>query len=165
MKYIKNIKSFTTKDDSGRTHTTTNKEMNSDVYALRKQVMDYVYKAKKLVPSLPRITVRIVDLTVEDIAKNDTPVKRNSSFLAFGSLGNNQIWISEYSIREGYDLHELVFHEILHAAYGVMHNEKSLLMGRYHKNNLSTELINKLFLSHVETPSTEEWDKKYGNKF
>ena len=165
MKYIKNRKSFTHKDDTGRIHTTTNKEMNSEVYGLRKIVMDYVYKAKKLVPSLPRITVRIVDISVEDIANNDSPSKRNSHFLAFGSMGGNQIWISEHSLKEGYDIHEVVFHEILHAAYAVQHNEKSPLMGKYHKKNLSPELIDKLFVSHVDAPSTNEWDVKYANKF
>lgn len=156
---------FTHKDSSDRTHNIVNKEMNKDVYNLRKEVMEYVYRAKRLVPNLPRITVRIVNITVEEIAKNDSPVKRNSSFLAFGSLGGNQIWISEHALKEGYNLHEIVFHEILHAAYSVLHNEKSPLMSAYHKKNLSSELIDKLFISHVDAPNASDWDKKYSKLY
>jgi hypothetical protein len=43
-------KSFTHKSTyNPGTHTCTNKDMSADVYKLRRMVMEYVYRAKKLV--------------------------------------------------------------------------------------------------------------------
>ncbi len=163
MKYIKNRKSFTHTDSENKKHTTTNKEMNDDVYKLRRIVMDYVYLAKKLIGhSFPRITVRIVDITVEEILKNDAPSERTSSILGFGGMGTNEIWISEHSLSGKYNIQALVFHEILHAAYAISHNENSPLMQKYIINkSIPENVLNELLLSHVNARTETEWNKKY----
>ena len=74
-----------------------NKTMNTEVYKMRRSVMNFIYEAKKLAPELPRIDVRITD-NHKDIA-------------GMGRIGHKIIWITEkFTINRG-----VVFHEILHA--------------------------------------------------
>lgn len=89
--------------------------MNSDVYKLRKQVMDLIYEVKE-VYDIPRIDVRIGE-------------SKSCSTLGIARLNDNIIWISEYTINKGIDfLRNVVYHELLHTIYGVEHDEDCLLM-------------------------------------
>lgn len=123
-----------------RTHQ--NREMNDETYRLRRIVMDYIYRAKRLLNgNMPRVDVRIVDLKPEAADKK--------SALGLAYTGQRSLFIPARSIEEGYDLHYIVFHEILHAAFGIKHNERSPLMQTYYRNDLSPEEIDRLFLKHV----------------
>lgn len=96
-----------------------NKKMNQDTYILRQEVMKLIYEAKQLVPSLPRITVRITH--------------DHQSILGMGRIGGNQIWISERAIScNEFDLRAIVFHEILHAVFSLPHDNSCPLMKPVH---------------------------------
>ena len=145
------------------THDIKSKAMNSDVYALRRQVMELVYRAKKLVGNtFPRITVRIVDITVPDLLANDDNPGKLSRFLGFGR-DTNEIWIADRALTGGFNLHWIVFHELLHAV-GVGHNERSPLMCAIYNPKPSDQEIDKLFVSHYDAKNENDWNNKYGSK-
>ena len=116
--------------------------MNDETYKLRKAAMKYIYMAKDLLKKngidMPRISIRITDTTPE-----------NHQILGSALMNKKYIWIPAKSIEGKYDLHEIVFHELLHAVYGVRHDESDLLMGKYHKGSLGAAKVNKLFLKHA----------------
>ena len=114
-----------------------NLKMNDDVYKLRREAMKYIYEAKQLC-ELPRITIRITE--------------KNQNILGKALIEDNTIWIPENSIKEGYDMRSIVYHELLHAVFGVPHADKDDLMSPYHKK-LTKEKADKLFI---------KWAKKYG---
>lgn len=102
-----------------KTKKLKNKEMNTQTYKLRKEAMKFVYEAKLLDPTLPRITVRITD--------------NADTILGMARFNKNIIWIVEKSITKNqYDLRTVVFHEILHAVYGIHHDESCPLMKAIH---------------------------------
>ncbi len=114
------------------TNRLLNLKMNDDVYALRRQVIAYIYEAKRIVPTLPRIEVRIT----ED----------DSAIAGLASMGKNVIWITKnYVASRG-----LVFHEILHAVYAQEHVTDCLLMsGKGTSLDLDDDTANKLFLRYA----------------
>lgn len=74
----------------GTKFESVNKDMNSEVYKLRREVMNYIYEAKNLVKEelnieLPRQTIRIVDMTPQGA----------DSLLGFATMGKNEIYIPE----------------------------------------------------------------------
>jgi hypothetical protein len=92
-----------------------NKEMNFEVYALRRKVIELIYEAKQTVPNLPRIEVRITEESdrVNGVAR----------------VGGKAIWIPSNSAGRTEDqLRRTVFHEICHAAFGADHVEGCPLM-------------------------------------
>lgn len=94
-------------------------QMNGDTYALRKNVMDVIYRAKKMV-DIPRIEVRIVET--------------RPCNMGYAYLGKNIIHIGEqYARNQGNMLDSLVLHEIVHAVKSASHDEKCPLMRAYHK--------------------------------
>lgn len=112
-----------------------NKKMNDSTYALRKRVMSFVYEAKKLDPSLPRVSVRITD--------------DHQRHLALATVGKKEIWVTEQAItKPDFDLRTIVFHEIVHACYGVRHDESCILMKSIHKP-LSKSECEKAFMRYV----------------
>jgi hypothetical protein len=88
-----------------------NKKMSPEVYKLRRQVIELVYEAKRLVPTLPRIEVRVTD-------------NSNSGVAGCARMNDCVIWMTEKFTASK----QVVFHEILHAAYGIKHVEGCLLM-------------------------------------
>lgn len=96
-------------------------EMNDDVYALRKNVMDVIYRAKKMV-DIPRIEVRIVDT--------------RPCNMGYAYLGKNIIHIGrKYASQQGNTLDSLVLHEIVHAVKAARHDENCPLMCAVHQNH------------------------------
>ena len=113
-----------------------NKEMSPEVYALRRQAIEMIYEAKKLVPDLPRLTVRITDNHERTLGK--------------GWMKQNVIWLSERAVTgKDFDLRTIVFHEILHACYGIQHDESCPLMRAIHKP-LSKAQCERLFLKWAQ---------------
>ncbi len=122
-----------------------NKKMDSDTYALRKKVIEFIYRAKKLVDGdLPRVDVRI---TEDDPA---TFIKSDSRILGVGRMEQNMIWIPEFTLKNGYDLHWVVFHELGHAIFGESHDNHSKLMCPVYKSGLSSSEIDKLFVLYYK---------------
>ena len=89
-----------------------NLKMNDEVYKLRRKVIDLVYEAKSLVPSLPRITVRIT----EDAGKT----------LGVAKMKGNIIWVTKRAIGHP-NLRVVVFHEIQHGVGGIKHQKGGLM--------------------------------------
>lgn len=110
----------------------TNLKMSDETYKLRRKVIDYIYEAKRIYPRLPRITVRITE--------NDDKIA------GLALVGGNTIWItSDYVAKRG-----VVFHEILHACFGVRHIPGCPLMaGKGGSAFLDDDTANKLFLRYA----------------
>lgn len=89
------------------------------VFALRREVIDIIYKLKKINPDLPRIQVRIVDTSeYGKLPYSD----EESQVLGVAWLGNNAIFIdSDRAIKGGHKIIYVVVHEIIHAVYKVNH--------------------------------------------
>jgi len=108
------------------------KVMSPAVYALRRQVIDLIYEAKKLVPDLPRIEVRVTE--------------NHDSILGMAYMERNIIHITERSVAS----RSVVFHEILHAVYGTEHDETCPLMASILKKELKPALCDQLFVKHAK---------------
>lgn len=119
-----------------KTKDLKNLDMNKQVYKLRRNVMELIYEAKAVVPTLPRISVRI---TEKDYTINGV-----------GRMNDCIIWIPANSAGRTKDqLRRTVFHEILHAAYGVEHVDGCKLMGPVY-NNISKQDAEKLFAKYAK---------------
>ena len=96
----------------------TNKKMNDKVYSERRQVMDIVYEAKKLLgDKFERVDVRIGKANKGEIA------------LGVGRLNMNIIWIEEKTLTLHKNIRrQIVLHEIVHALTGFGHDDKCPLM-------------------------------------
>ncbi len=92
-------------------------EMNKEVYALRRKVINIIYDLKKAVPTLPRVEVRIGNHV------NDKRV------LGQGKMKECKIWITEKAVNMNPDeLRHIVAHELGHAVLGLEHDDKCPLM-------------------------------------
>lgn len=112
------------------------KVMSSEVYQLRKRVMAMIYEAKRLVPSLPRVTVRITD--------------DHASTLAIAVMERDYIEVTERAVTcDDFDLRTIVYHELLHAVYGVEHDDQCPLMRPVHLP-LSKEMAQRIFTRYAK---------------
>lgn len=119
-----------------------NLKMSDEVYVLRRKVIELIYEAKTLVPSLPRISVRITEDSQEVNGK--------------ARLNKNIIWIpANSSIRNTNELRRTVFHEILHAAYGIQHKTFCKLMGSAYTDITKVE-ADRLFKKYATKYSEKE---------
>ena len=114
-----------------KTKLLKNKEMSSDVYALRRQVINLIHEARKLV-ELPRINVRITD--------------RHETLLGVGRVGKNIIWITEEMVAS----RAVVFHEILHAVFAQGHVKGCPLMADKISPELNAKTCDRLFKKYAE---------------
>jgi len=121
-------------DNSNLLH---NKRMNNQVYQLKRNVINIIYDLKRYV-NLPRITVRVTD--------------NQDNLLGRARMNDNIIWIPENTFNSKY-LYQVVLHEILHAVYGIEHNEKCELMCKYVKNITKEKALN-IFLSYCNKYNT-----------
>lgn len=99
-----------------------NLKMNPQTYKLRQDVMRYVNRAGEIVEGLPRVNVRITD--------------NHPTALACADMGEGRItiWVSKNAVNQQAKLKYIVFHEILHTAFGVRHSDdpKSIMHPTYH---------------------------------
>lgn len=120
-----------------------NLKMNDEVYALRREVMGYLYEAKNLLRSkgiqMPRVEVRITDNRGE-----------HGHAAGMGRMGGNVIWISTMCLTKWKNhVRLVVFHELLHAVLGVHHDEKCPLMKScFALEPLSNEVIDENFVKY-----------------
>lgn len=115
------------------TNKLNNKRMNNQVYQLKRDVINIIYDLKRHV-NLPRITVRITD--------------KHHNVLGRARLNDNVIWIPENTFNTKY-LYQVVLHEILHAVYGIQHNNKCKLMHEVVQNVSNKEAL-KIFLDYCK---------------
>lgn len=109
--------------------------MSPEVYQLRRKVIALIYEAKKLVPTLPRVTVRITD--------------NHETTLALATMKRDYIEVSERAVNCGdFDLRTIVFHELLHAVWGVGHDKSCPLMKTNHEP-IPKEEVHRLFLKYA----------------
>jgi len=116
--------------------TTTNrkiqsKRMSDEVYKMRREIIDIIYRVKKLVPNMPRISVRVAD--------NDDEV------LGCASMRGYEMWITERSTS---DL-AVVLHEILHAWKGIEHDDNCKLMHPNKQLGVSDKELMDTFLTYT----------------
>lgn len=129
------------------------RDMSSETYKLRREVMNYIYEAKNLLKNklnfdLPRQTIRIVDLDPTVFLEYEGKLIPNF-LLGCATRGGNDIYIPAETIERGYDLKFVVYHELLHSAFCLQHIKGSPLMnGEYSK--ISSDNIDKLFLEHAK---------------
>jgi hypothetical protein len=94
-----------------------NKEMNDDVYEMRREVMDIIYEIKNEVHDIPRVEVRV---TKDGRGEH-------SDTLGSGNMGANEIFITEGVVGTE-KLRETVYHEVLHGVYAIEHDSTCPLM-------------------------------------
>jgi hypothetical protein len=116
--------------------TTTNrkiqsKRMSDEVYKMRREIIDIIYRVKKLVPNMPRISVRVAD--------NDDEV------LGCATMRGREMWITERSTS---DL-AVVLHEILHAWKGIDHDDTCKLMHPNKQLGVSDKELMSIFLTYT----------------
>lgn len=131
-------------DRRDTTQYATNKDMNADVYKLRRRVMEYIYRAKNLLGGqMPRITVRIVDLGPEAVI---------ARVLGLARRGENIIWIPEKTVNmNDLALHFIVFHELVHVIYNVGHDNSFLMSDTFSERRIkSHEQIDDAFLNYSD---------------
>lgn len=122
-----------------RTKLLKNKKMNDEVYSLRRKVIDIIYEAKILYPSMPRITVRIT-------------YDSDKGILGVARLNKDIIWIPERTIKMTKNsLRNVVYHELCHAIFGIGHDENCPLMSSKLDIILSKNKVEKLFLSYLDS--------------
>ena len=121
-------------DNSNLLH---NKRMNNQVYQLKRNVINIIYDLKRYV-NLPRITVRVTD--------------NQDNLLGRARMNDNIIWIPENTFNSKY-LYQVVLHEILHAVYGIKHDNNCDLMCEYVKNITKEKALN-IFLSYCNKYNT-----------
>ena len=120
--------------------TLKNKVMNKDTYQLRRKVMSFIYEIKNIVPDTPRVDVRITD-------SHDTD--SNAKIVAQARLKDKVIWISDYIINKPENVfRNTVYHEMLHAVYGIGHDNDCPVMCQGTKN-VSKEKCQKVYMSYV----------------
>ena len=101
-------------------------KMDADVYALRRRVMDCIYKAKKIA-ELPRIEVRIVDGGDKNVC-------------GYAYLNSNIVHMTKRWVKmDDATLYHTVLHEIVHAVTGFRHDDDCYLMqpGCEYKPNIA----------------------------
>lgn len=133
----------------------TPKKMDNDVYKLRRQVMKYIYRAKDLLGGdMPRIDVRITDITPERLRMVDT----HGYPLGQGPFKQNYIMIPETTLTKYPEyLHEIVFHELLHTIYGIQHDENSPLMSnKIGRKPLTEKESDYWFVKHAKEANLNE---------
>jgi len=120
----------------------TNYKMDSDVYKLRRKVINLIYELKNEGLTLPRIDVRIGE-------------NKNCNVLGTAKLHGNIIWITKKAIvkSENY-LRNVVYHELLHTIYGCEHDEKCPIMA---------SSLNKVISKNKCLQIFKNYYKKYNN--
>ena len=132
-----NMAKYNLEKNNCRYEGMSNLKMEKDVYSQRRKVIDLIYDAKKIEPNIPRVNVRITDNPFKDDAKCIRGVA--------GMGKENIIWIPKETLKYNKnDLRFVVYHELLHTAYGKQHKQKGIMTPFVQKGKTEKEL-NKMF--------------------
>lgn len=113
------------------------RKMDNDTYRLRRAAMKHIYEAKALVPSLPRINIRITDAI-------------NCITLGSAHMGSNSVSITADAVENGWNLKRIVYHEILHGVYSIGHVDGCPLMDPYtDKKEYDSDELDRLFKQYA----------------
>ena len=118
-----------------------NMDMSPEVFAMRRKVMEYLYEAKALLRAngieMPRVEVRIA---------------KSTKFAGLGRLGGNIIWIEPSTLKYSeLKIRHIVFHEIVHAVTGFMHDDDCPLMHPKFPHKIeSMKEMNEAFLKYFQ---------------
>lgn len=105
-------------------------KMNGDTYALRREVVGIIYEAKRIIPNLPRVEVRIVEKRI----------CTEQGLAGYAYTGRNIIHILKHVTGNEKELRHVVYHELCHAILSTPHNRQCKLMAsHYSKSNLCTK--------------------------
>ena len=122
----------------------TNRKMNDVTYKLRRVVIDTIYVVNRLLDSknlsrMPRVDVRIGDCNQE-----------SSDVLGVARMSDCIVWIPASTFaRSEADIAAVIYHELLHAVYGIEHNEKCSLMSSV-LQTIPTAKTQEIFLEYAE---------------
>ena len=93
-----------------------NLRMDDDTYKLRRIVIGFIYEALKVV-ALHRIDVRITEET--------------DQYAGLATLNGNVLWINKGMLAYNNNyIRALVYHEIIHACFGIGHIDGCILMDK-----------------------------------
>jgi len=146
------------KIETGKKSFARERDMNPETYALRRQVVDIVYRAKKLIRKklnyeLPHQKLRIIDLDPSVFLAYEGKYIPNH-LLGCATMGGNDLYIPAKTLSSEYDVQEIVYHELLHGAFCIGHDPKSIIMspygalkGKYSPEQLDDELIKEIIKS------------------
>jgi hypothetical protein len=118
-----------------------NKKMNESVYAERRIVMDYIYKAKNLLRA-NGIQMNRVDVRVATRETGETAVGK-------ARMRDNIIWMPSDYLRSRFT-YQVVLHELCHALWGIEHNNDCPLMHPNVQYTLSNKEAEKIFLKYAK---------------
>jgi hypothetical protein len=147
------------KIETGKQAFARERDMNPETYALRKQVMNYIYRAKKLLREkfgydlFDFQRIRIIDADTSVFVAYEGKYVQNL-FVGCASTGGNEIYIPANSLDGKYDVQGIVYHELLHSAFCMKHDPETVLMspyvpalGKYSPEQLDEELIKEVIKS------------------
>lgn len=146
--------------ETGKKSFARERDMNPETYKLRRQVMDYIYRAKNLLRKqfnyeLPRQKIRIIDVDPAVFLAYEGKYIENA-FVGCATMGGNDIYIPASSLDGRFDVQGIVYHELLHSAFCMEHNPKSILMspyvpklGKYTAEELDNELMKEVEKSNI----------------
>lgn len=99
-------------------HGMKNLKMDDKVYQLRRRVMNYINRARKVGgPKLPRVDVRI------------TENHHGGHVLGIGLMGDCIVWFPKQLFNEpDHIIAAVTYHELCHAIFSTEHNNKCPLM-------------------------------------
>ena len=118
-----------------------NKRMDESVYAERRIVMDYIYKAKNLLRA-NGIQMARVDVRVATRETGETAVGK-------ARMRDNIIWMPSDYLRSRFT-YQVVLHELCHALWGIEHDNNCLLMHPNVQYTLSNKEAEKIFLKYAK---------------
>jgi len=143
-----------TKNFKAKGHT--NKRMNEEVYAERRQVMDMIYRAKNLLRAngivMPRIDVRI------------TTMRKDTTTCGSARMGGNLIWIPDATLKQPY-LYKVVLHELCHTIWNIEHDQNCKLMHTNVQLDYTDAEAEQIFVNYANTYENNTLFKSWKEKF
>jgi len=116
------------------------RDMSPETYKLRRAVMKLIYDAKALHGgSMARVELRITDLSEEGEKRH---------ILGSALMGKRIVYIPASTVVDA-KLRQVVYHELLHALYGVEHDESCPLMTSCFAYDMSREEADGLFRKYI----------------
>ena len=118
-----------------------NKKMNDSVYAERRILIDFIYKAKNLLRA-NGIQMERVDVRIATRENGETAVGK-------ARMHDNIIWMPTDYLKSRFT-YQVVLHELCHALWGIEHDNKCKLMHPNVQVTLGNAKAEQLFLAYAK---------------